>query len=99
MPLEELAPKYAPKSYAELSEDFLDQATINGHMYGFPPTFFQYNCMGYIVRGDLMKKYGMTEIKNMEDYGKYLDNVVKNDPQLDPSGLMTTLRRLFNYLS
>lgn len=90
MALEELAPQYAPKSYQEVAGDFVSQATVNGHMYGFPPTFFQYGSMGYIVRGDLMKKYGMTEIKNMEDYGTYLDHVVKNDPQLDPTGFMTT---------
>lgn len=90
MPLEELAPKYAPKSYAEMNEDWIEQATIDGHMYGFPAEFYQYNCMGYIVRGDLMEKYNMTEIKNMDDYGEYLANVVANDPELDPAGFMAT---------
>ena len=90
MAIEELAPKYAPASLAETTPDFLAQATVNGHLYGLPPTFYQDAMMGYIVRGDLMKKYGMTSINNIDDYGKYLDAVVKNDKKFDPTGFMAT---------
>jgi putative aldouronate transport system substrate-binding protein len=37
-----------------------------------------------------MKKYGISEIKTLDDYGKYLDAVVKNDKDLDPSGMYAT---------
>ncbi len=97
MPIEDLAPIYAPKSYAETTPDFLKQATVNGHLYGLPTTFFQNATMGYIVRGDLMKKYGMTSINNIDDYGKYLENVLKNDKQLDPTGFMATSDGLDKY--
>ncbi|HEY5586162.1 MAG TPA: ABC transporter substrate-binding protein [Ruminiclostridium sp.] len=90
MAIEELAPKYAPASLAETTPDFLAQATVNGHLYGLPPTFYQDAMMGYIVRGDLMKKYGMTSIDNIDGYGKYLDAVVKNDKKFDPTGFMAT---------
>ena len=97
MAIEDLAPVYAPKSYAEISDDFLTQSTVGGHLYGIPASFFQYGEMGYIVRGDLMKKYGMTSIDGIDGYGEYLDNVVKNDPQLDPTGSTSSSDGLDTY--
>lgn len=97
MPIEKLAPVYAPKSYAETTPDFMQQATVNGHLYALPPTFFQNSNMGYIVRGDLMKKYGMTSINSMDDYGKYLDAVAKNDKNLDPTGFYANSDGLDKY--
>jgi putative aldouronate transport system substrate-binding protein len=95
--IEDLAPVYAPLSYKETTPDFLKQATVNGHLYALPPTFYQNAMMGYIVRGDLMKKYGMTSINSIDDYGKYLDAVVKNDKNLDPTGFMATSDGLTKY--
>lgn len=97
MPIEDLAPIYAPQSFAETTPDFLKQATVNGHLYGLPPTYYGNSSMGYIVRGDLMKKYGMTSINSIDDYGKYLENVLKNDKQLDPTGFMATSDGLDKY--
>ena len=86
MAIEDLAPVYAPLSYAAQSEGQKITCTVNGHLYAISPAFEQYAMMGYIVRGDLMDKYGMTEIKNLMDFGEYCKNVVENDKQLDPSG-------------
>lgn len=86
MPLETLAPKYAPKSFAAQTAGNIKTCTINGHLDALSPKFSQYAMMGYIVRGDLMKKYGMTTIKSQDDLGTYFANVVKNDKALDPSG-------------
>lgn len=86
MAIEKLAPQYAPKSYAAQTKGDLKTCSVNGHLYALSPRFSQYATMGYIVRGDLMKKYGMTEIKSLDDYGKYLANVVKYDKGLDPTG-------------
>jgi len=35
--------------------------------------------MGYFVRGDLMKKYGISQIKTTADLDKYLIAVAKNE--------------------
>ena len=86
MAIEDLAPVYAPLSYAAQSEGQKITCTVNGHLYAISPAFEQYGMMGYIVRGDLMDKYGMTEIKNIIDFGEYCKNVVAYDKQLDPSG-------------
>lgn len=90
LPLDELAPIYMPKSYSEITPDFLQQATVAGHLYGIPAAFYQYGMMGYIVRGDLMKQYGMTEISTMDDYGMFLEKVRDNNPELFPGDFIAT---------
>lgn len=89
-PLEEIGPKYAPKSFSTEPKEALKQATVNGHIYALPANNVNINTYGVIVRGDLMKKYGITDIKNLDDYGKFLDAVVKNDKNLDPTGMYST---------
>lgn len=86
MPIEDLASQYAPVSYASMPEEARKAASVDGHLYAITPNFSQYATNGYEVRGDLMKKYGMTEISSMEDYVTFLKKVKENDPQLDPSG-------------
>ncbi|OPJ63380.1 DUF3502 domain-containing protein [Clostridium oryzae] len=89
-PLEEIGPKYAPKSFAAEPKQALQQATVNGHIYALPRNYTAYNTYGIIVRGDLMKKYGIKQISTLDDYGKYLDAVVKNDKNMDPTGMFST---------
>jgi putative aldouronate transport system substrate-binding protein len=89
-PLEKLGPQYAPISWKTEPAEGLRQATINGHIYALPPNYEAYSTFGPIVRGDLMKKYGITDIKNVDDYGKFLDAVAQKDKQLDPSGMSNT---------
>ena len=95
--LEKLAPTYAPKSLASYSADWLGQATVNGHLYAFPANFSQVGIMGYIVRGDLMKKYNIPDIKTIDDYGVYLDAIVKNEPTLVPSDFVGSTDGLDGY--
>ena len=87
LPLEKLAPLYAPKSFAAQSPGQIQTCTINGHLDALSPAFSQYAAMGYIVRGDLMKKYGITSIKTLDDIGAFCAAVVKNDKGMDPTGL------------
>lgn len=97
MDIKDLAKKYAPKSLAQITPDFYKQTEVDGHLYAMPAEFYQYGDMGYIVRGDLMKKYGLTSIDGIDDYGKFMDAVVKNDPQLDPSGDISSSGGLETY--
>lgn len=90
MALDEIGPKYAPKSFEAEPKEALKQATVNGHIYALPPNYTNYATYGVIARGDLMKKYGISEIKTLDDYGKYLDAIVNNEKSLDPSGMYST---------
>ncbi len=87
LPVDDLFKTYAPQSYASESPQALQQATVAGHLYAMAPNHTSYNTYGPMYRGDLLKKYGMTSIKTVDDYEKYLENVVKNDPTLDPTGM------------
>lgn len=90
LPLEEIGPKYAPRSFADEPEAGIKQATVNGHLYALPANYSPYDGNGITVRGDLMKKYGLSEIKSLDDLGEYFEGVVENDKHLDPAGMYAT---------
>ena len=88
MPLEKLAPEYAPKSFAAQTPGMIKALTLNGHLDALSPKFSQYAQMGYIVRGDLMKKYGFANgsLKTMDDIGAFAAAVHKGEKGIDPFG-------------
>jgi putative aldouronate transport system substrate-binding protein len=86
MPLEELAPIYAPKTWAAQTDNMRETCTVNGHIYAMSPKFSQYGCMGYIVRGDLMDAIGIADIKSLDDFAAFCDGVLEVAPDLDPTG-------------
>ena len=53
-------------------------------MYMIPNTAAEYNLNVALIRGDLREKYGMDKIETTDDFQKYLENVVKNDPSIIP---------------
>ncbi|WNR42990.1 ABC transporter substrate-binding protein [Paenibacillus roseipurpureus] len=57
---------------------------MNGKLYNVPMNFHEITINGAVVRGDLMKKYAIGDIKTLEDYGKYLDAIKKNEPNMVP---------------
>ena len=87
LPLEDLLPIYCAESLKDHPADALYQATVDGHVYAYTSNLKTYSAYGAVVRGDLMDQYGITEINNLEDYGKYLQAVVDNNPEFtDPAG-------------
>ena len=97
LPLEDLLPIYAPQTYAQITPDFMKQSTTGGHLYGVPAAFYQIGMMGYIVRGDLMKQYGMKSIDSIYDYGVFMDHVKNNNPEIEPGDYMSTSDALDSY--
>jgi putative aldouronate transport system substrate-binding protein len=87
LPIEDLVSSYAPQSIAKQTASAINQARVNGHLYALAATYADYEQFGYIVRGDLMDKFGIEKIVSIDDYGKYLKAVAQNEPELDPSGL------------
>lgn len=82
--LDEIGPKYAPVSFQEEPKDALEQAKVDGKIYCLPMNYPEYNTWGYMVRGDLLKKSGVSDIKNMDDFGKYLEYVAQNEKGITP---------------
>jgi putative aldouronate transport system substrate-binding protein len=82
--MDDLLPKYAPKTYAEMPKIAFEQAKIKGKVYMLPMNFDEINPHGWVVRGDLRKKYNIPEIKTIDDFGTYLDAVAKNEKEMIP---------------
>ena len=75
----ELLPKYAPKSYEALQAEMLDNVRVDGKLYALPSNSLEINPGGYVVRGDLMDKYGMDSIDSFDDFMDYLKAVKENE--------------------
>lgn len=84
MDITELLPVYAPKSFAALDETQKDLVRVDGKMYALPANATEVNPGGYVVRGDLMKKYGMDTISSFDDFMDYLKAVKENESGLMP---------------
>lgn len=87
MALDDLLPKYAPKLDAELTQVAKDQSKVNGKIYMIPSTDVGVNGDGVMVRGDLMKKFNIPDIKTYDDLEFYYDTIKKNVPGLLPLNL------------
>ena len=75
----ELLPKYAPKSYEALRPEMLDNVRVDDKLYALPSNSLEINPGGYVVRGDLMDKYGMKSIDSFDDFMDYLKMVKENE--------------------
>jgi putative aldouronate transport system substrate-binding protein len=86
--LNDLLPQYAPTVWKEIPMDAWEQVSINNEIYMIPSTILNFQTHGILIREDLRVKYGVPEIKSMEDYGVYLDAIKKNEPNLVPYNAM-----------
>lgn len=84
---DDLLQKYCPDVLRELPEDAWKQAKINGKIYMIPTTWNEFLINSYVIRGDLREKYGIGEIKTLDDFGSYLEAIKKNEPDMVPLDL------------
>lgn len=82
MELDDLIPKYAPDAWAQISDVNKKTAMVDDHIYAIPSGKSTYNAFGVIVRGDLMKKYNLPEIRTFDDYAAYMQAIVDNEPSM-----------------
>jgi putative aldouronate transport system substrate-binding protein len=77
--LDDLLPKYAPKTFAEIPKSAWDQSRYNGKIVVIPEnSFTQYVNHGFYYRGDWARKAGLSKIASWDDVTKYLDYIKKN---------------------
>ncbi|NQX57893.1 DUF3502 domain-containing protein [Paenibacillus qinlingensis] len=74
---------YAPISAKE-AKDKVAGGFVGGKMFALPTLAASFNYSTYVVRGDLMKKYNVPDIKSLDDFGVYLDAVAKNEKNMIP---------------
>jgi putative aldouronate transport system substrate-binding protein len=82
--LDELLPKYAPKTWAEVSPVAWTMSKVNGKIYGVPNQQIWYNAWGWQIRKDIADKYGVTldSINKYEDLTPLMEKILKDDPKL-----------------
>lgn len=86
MNIETLLPKYAPKTYGEVTKENWAQSSYNGHIVAIPEDqYTQWVNHGFLYRGDWAKEFGITEpITNWETFGKYLQGIKDKKPGVIP---------------
>lgn len=84
---EDMLKSYAPLSYEKITPEQWDQTKIGGKIFMIPMSRREYSKPVFIVRGDLMKKYGISEIKTREDMIKFWDAIASNEKGIYPLAL------------
>lgn len=80
----EMLNAYAPRTEATMYAQAWEQAKVNGKVYMIPMNYKELNDFVYLVRGDLMDKYGIDPIRDIDDFEAYLEAVAQNEKQLIP---------------
>ncbi len=80
MPLpDEMLKTYAPKTWAQVSEEHWNVCRVNGMIYLMPEdNFTQWTNHGFMYRTDWAKEAGLNGVHSWEDLTKYLSFVKKN---------------------
>ena len=76
--------QYMPYMYENLPAIGWKQSEIKGKMYMIPNLKWEYNYSIVMYRGDLLEKYGMSDLKTLDDLEAYLANVAKNESGIEP---------------
>ncbi|CAI6085801.1 ABC transporter substrate-binding protein [Cohnella rhizoplanae] len=82
---EEMLQKYAPQTWEKEPKVAWEQAKVNGKVYMVPQDQFEYEHKLVAIRGDLREKYGIPEIKTLDDYHSFLATISSKDKSIIPS--------------
>lgn len=90
--LDDLLPIYAPKTYAEISEEDWEQCKYNGKIVCIPENdFTQWVDHGIYYRGDWAEEFGIKEpITDWETLGEYFQGIKDNKPDVIPWDVVGT---------
>lgn len=88
---------YAPMTAETMYEEAWEQAKVDGKVYMLPMNYKEITAYVYMVRGDLMDKYGITSVASLDEAEAYMDAIVKNEPSLIPIDVGSDYDKLFFY--
>ena len=75
--------EYAP-NLSKISPDVFETGEYQGKTYAIPSSRTNYNMNCWVLRGDFMDKYGIKDIKNLDDIEAYLKAVKENETDIIP---------------
>lgn len=86
MPLDDLLKEYAPKSYAQVPQEFWDATRINGKIYGFVNYQTVARQYGFVAQEEVLNQYNfnLDNIQKFEDIEPLLVEIQKNNPDDTP---------------
>lgn len=86
LPLNELFEQYGQEMKAEMPEWLLDVGKINGELYAVPNQQITARQLGIAIQKEYADKYGFdkTSLKSVREIEPFLDEIVKNEPNLFP---------------
>lgn len=73
-----------PYIYENLPDIAWQQANVSGKIYMIPNMWWEYSDQVIVYRGDLLEKYGMSELKTIEDLETYIAKVAENESGIIP---------------
>jgi len=96
--IEDMLPKYAPHIWETVEKDKWEASKYGGHIIGIPWRWPKSERRSVQIRYDLYKKYGLKnfdtlngDVFTLDDYEKFLDAMVKNEPAMIPSAVSQEL--------
>lgn len=93
--LDDLLPEYAPAYYSSLDEGDILPLTFKGKLLAIPSHIPRVILPSFLVRKDLMAKYNMTSIKDLDDFEDYLDQVMQNEDRHIVLGVNLNIIQIF----
>jgi len=84
LPLENLLPEYAPETWESIPQEGWQQTAVDGSIYMVPMNALEFETHGLLYRLDLAKKYGMDEIRSLEEMEAFFQAVADNEPGMLP---------------
>lgn len=76
---------YMPQTYATQPKESFVQAQIDNKIYMIPNNQKEYASYKLVaIRGDLREKYGLGELKNLDDLEKYYEAIIENNEDIVP---------------
>ncbi len=86
---------YAPMSAETMYPEAWEQAKVDDKVYMLPMNYKEITAYVYMVRGDLMDKYGITSVASLDEAEAYMDAIVANEPSLIPIDVGSDYDKLF----
>ncbi|UQZ33411.1 ABC transporter substrate-binding protein [Paenibacillus sp. PK3_47] len=80
----EMMKTYMPLHYQATDQQAWKQAEVGGNVYMIPSASPDLKVPVTLIRGDLRKKYGLSEIRRFSDLQPYLAAVKANEPEMVP---------------
>lgn len=78
--------KNYPNLQKSIPADMWESNKFFGKIYGIPHGITQGNLKGFMIRKDLREKYGLPEIKTLDDVLAFLYKVKENEKDMTPYG-------------